>query len=935
MATQTTAARIGTLAAAAIASAVPALADVVVLGAAKDNTLYENNDGALSNGAGDHLFAGRTDKGPAGELRRGLVAFDLSAAIPPGSTVNSVSLRLHMSRTAAGTESVALHLALADWGEGSSHADGEEGKGDSSTNGDATWIHTFYPSSNWSAAGGDYAATASDTTSVGDVGYYTWSSASMAADVQAWVDAPSVNFGWVLVGDENEKKTTKRFDTRDNNDVNKRPQLTVDFTPSSPVGACCFDTGDCQSLTAADCASQNGAYQGDGTTCFPNPCVVPTGACCFDDTTCQDLTEADCAAQGGDYQGDGSDCATAFCPLVLTPFVDPLPIPGVAQPTVGNPGEAAEYEIRIQQFQQQLHKDLPPTTVWGYEGAYPGPTIEAARNQTVEVRWINDLRDDQGNLLTEHYLDVDLCPHGAEDTPRTVVHLHGGHVEPASDGYPEATFLPGSDALYTYPNVQPPATLWFHDHALGVTRLNVYMGLAAFYLIRDPFELGLGLPSGEFEIPLAIQDRTLEGDGELEYPSSWQHSFYGDKMLVNGKVWPYLDVKQGKYRFRVLNGCNSRTLTLALSNGAPFHQIGTDGGLLAAPVPLTEVTLSPGERADLIVDFEGYAPGTEIEFVNSAPAPYPGSPGVGVLPQVMKFIVGSSSGHTADVPAVLRAPEVLDEADSVLSRDFVLASAGDPCSGSVWLIDGLHWDDITEYPELSSTEVWRFINDSGSVHPMHMHLVMFQVLDRQTFEHQGGKLVPTGSPLPPPPNEQGWKDTVQVLPGEMTRVIARFDGYEGKYPYHCHILEHEDHEMMRQFEVVLGGDPLIADRLSLSALVGGSQKWLLDAGAAHANKLYLVLGSATGTSPGTLVDGVSLPLNVDAYTLLSLSKANSALLTSTLGLLDAAGQTTASLNLPPLDTSFVGLVLNHAFLVFDGGGAAKFASNAVPLSLEL
>jgi spore coat protein A len=303
-------------------------------------------------------------------------------------------------------------------------------------------------------------------------------------------------------------------------------------------------------------------------------------------------------------------------------------------------------------------------------------------------------------------------------------------------------------------------------------------------------------------VPLAIQDRSFRPDGSFKYPEDWQDHFFGDTILVNGKVWPVLQVKRGKYRFRLLGGSNSRTVRLSLSSGAPFQVLGMEGGLLDAPVTLSQITLGPGERADAVVDFEPYAAGTEIVLQNDAPAPFPGTPGVGVIPNVMKFVVTSELGHTAALPATLRAMELLDPAGSVIERDFELAKQGDACAGNIWTINGLHWDDITEYPELGTTEIWRFVNRSGITHPMHMHLVMFQVLDRQAFEEIGGNVVPIGSPVPPPAHEAGWKDTVQVGPNEILRVIARFERYTGLYAYHCHILEHEDHEMMRQFQTV-------------------------------------------------------------------------------------------------------------------------------------
>jgi spore coat protein A len=371
----------------------------------------------------------------------------------------------------------------------------------------------------------------------------------------------------------------------------------------------------------------------------------------------------------------------------------------------------------------------------------------------------------------------------------------------ASDGYPEDTFLPGREAAYRYPNHQDAATLWYHDHAIGITRLNVYMGLAGFYLVRSPIEKALKLPAGEFEVPLAFQDRSFEASGALSYPSTWVSHFVGDKLLVNGKVWPYLEVKRGKYRFRLLNGSNSRTYGLSLSNGAYFFQLGTDGGLLPAPVPRTRIVLQPGERADIVINFEPYTAGIELLLQNDAPAPYPGTPGVGVVPEVMKFVVTGTSGHTAPLPTTLRPLEVLSEADAHEHRTFELQKFSHPCTGDTWLINGLEWHHVTEFPVLGDTEVWSFVNRSSISHPMHPHLVMAQLLDRQAFTLVGDEVVPTGAVIPPGPGEAGWKDTFECPPGQITRVIMRFEDYPGLYPYHCHILEHEDHEMMRQFRV--------------------------------------------------------------------------------------------------------------------------------------
>jgi hypothetical protein len=286
--------------------------------------------------------------------------------------------------------------------------------------------------------------------------------------------------------------------------------------------------------------------------------------------------------------------------------------------------------------------------------------------------------------------------------------------------------------------------------------------------------------------------------------------FFGDKIIVNGKVWPYLDVKRGKYLFRLLNGSTSRVYTLSLTppGGAlAFTVVGDEGGLLEAPAPgVGFLTMGPGERYDVVVDFAGYANGDEILLTNSAGAPFPNGPVDET--RVMKFRVTSQAGDTDPVPATLRPIERLDPAEAVQVRDFRLKQAGtDGCGRQMWSINNLHWHDITEYPQLGTVEIWRYINDSGVSHPMHMHLVMFQVLDRDGFTTgPGGVVIPNGTPQVPPAEERGWKDTAMVAPGQILRVIARFDDYKGKYAYHCHILEHEEHEMMRQFQTISCGD---------------------------------------------------------------------------------------------------------------------------------
>ncbi|HSE13399.1 MAG TPA: multicopper oxidase domain-containing protein, partial [Rudaea sp.] len=537
-----------------------ACANSVDIQASKDNTLYQSATGAISNGVGAHMFVGRTNQ-VSDSIRRGLVAFDVAANVPSGSTITAVTLHLYLSRTAseAGSRNVSLRRASASWGEGTSNDTGQEGSGAPATTGDATWIHRFYNTQFWSAPGGDFAAQASATTSVVAIGDYTWSGSGVVADAQAWLDTPATNFGWVLLGDESAPATAKRFETRETNTSTQRPRLTVTFDPPSNTGACCAASGACTITTSATCSSSGGTYQGNKTTCDPNQCPQPTGACCATDGSCSISSALACAVSGGGYSGDGTSCEPNQCPqptgacclpgqpgtctslgasaclsqagtfegigtscqVDLCPYVDALPRPAVAVPVTGSSGAAATYDISIQQIGQKLHRDLPPTTLWGYAGSYPGPTIEAAADQPVTINWLNDLRDSNGDLRTTHLLPVDTCldgPNTEGATPRTVTHVHGGHTPWTSDGYPEDTILPGETQSYAYPNHQLPATIWYHDHALGITRLNVYLGLAGFYLIRDPAEAALDLPSGEYEVALAIQDRAIGSDGTLQYP---------------------------------------------------------------------------------------------------------------------------------------------------------------------------------------------------------------------------------------------------------------------------------------------------------------------------------------------------------------------------------------------------------------------------------
>ncbi|MBN8645506.1 MAG: multicopper oxidase domain-containing protein [Planctomycetes bacterium] len=775
-----------------------------------DATLYQDTEGDIANGAGQSLYAGKTNQS-SNFLRRTLIKFDLSS-IPAGSTITAVNLKLRCSKVptgAVGTYSFTLTKVSTTWGEGTSNASGDEGAGTTATTNSATWQHRFYSATTWTTAGGTTTGGVSATTSVTNTGNYNWTSAAMVTDVQNWLNSPATNNGWMLKGNETTAKSARQFDSRTHPTSANRPVLTVTYTAPATSGACCFSDGTCLVTTSATCSSMIGSYQGNGTDCSPNPCPQPTGACCFTNGTCTSVTDASCTGSGGTWNGAFTSCANTYCSVTLTPFQDALPIPNVLLPTSIGPDGIPNYDVYIREFNHSFHASLPANRVWGYASQYPGPTFEVQKGQPIRVTWHNDLRNSLNVLRNTHLFEINQCLHGPDitgRTPVTVTHLHGLKVAPESDGYPSLTFAPGqSSAQYFYPNDQEAATLWYHDHALGITRLNVYAGLAGFYFIRDPNEASLNLPSGQYEVPLVFQDRNINAAGALVYNPSASDEFFGDKIVINGKVWPFQNVNKGKYRYRCVNGSNTRTYTIALrmATGAPygFTLIGTDGGLRETPLNLQSLTLMPGERADIIIDFAPLPATSSLTMVNLAPAPFPG--GTDFLSNMMSFRVQNATGHTAAIPANLNTIAPLPQNQSVQAREFTLRLATvDTCNIDTWLIDDLMFDDITDFPRIDTIETWSIANASQISHPFHVHLVQFQALDRQDFTLNGSVVVPNGPLLPIPPEEQGWKDTIQCPPNQITRFIAKFEGFPGTFPMHCHILEHEDHEMMRQFTVL-------------------------------------------------------------------------------------------------------------------------------------
>ena len=567
----------------------------------------------------------------------------------------------------------------------------------------------------------------------------------------------------------------------------------------------------------------------------------------------------------------------------------------------------------------------------------PSLTIEAKHRTPVRITWFNELVDANGNYL-RHLLPVDQTLHWANppggtmgrDTRPTftstpgpytgpvpmVPHLHGAaHVGDESDGYAEAWFLPAANntpagyatvgtwhdffrtkfllqraighasdawlpgsATFEYPNIQRASTLWYHDHTLGMTRLNVYAGPAGFFIIRGgPEDLVVDSRNGRpailpgpapalgdapgtryYEIPLAIQDRAFNEDGSLFYPGSrdffdevfgpyiphtdvspiWNPEFFGNTMMVNGNTWPFLDVEGRRYRFRILNGCDSRFLILDFGDipGVEVWQIGNEGGFLAAPVNVTEAAsntllIAPAERADVIIDFTSVPPGSYVLRNIGPDEPYGGGmPGDdfpvadrGTTGEVLQFNVSRARGRDRSTPSrylglppiaplgpesVRRPLALLEEMsmyfDDAPAETLLGTVEGDPNTAPAQWTPRMWAEQVTENPAPDTTELWEFYNATEDAHPMHVHEVLFQVVDRQDIVVDETALTvqvaPDSTPIPPEPSEHGWKDTVIAYPGQVTRVRLRFEN-AGQFVWHCHIVEHEDNEMMRPYRI--------------------------------------------------------------------------------------------------------------------------------------
>ncbi|HEY5912375.1 MAG TPA: multicopper oxidase [Verrucomicrobiae bacterium] len=609
---------------------------------------------------------------------------------------------------------------------------------------------------------------------------------------------------------------------------------------------------------------------------------------------------------GGTYQANAQVPGGSLDPTTITKYASPLfrlPVMPRKDVITAARGPVDFYEVAIRQVRQQmLPAGLPPTTVWAYgspgaAGSFHTPafSVEARWGRPVRVKWINDLVDTAGKYLppllptdqTLHWADPGH-QEGGDGSPYTgpvpdVTHLHGAHVDEESDGYPEMWFLPNANnipagyskvgpwyqyfadkfyqkhgagwepgsAMAQYRNDQAATALWFHAHALGVTRLNMYAGLSGMYLLRGgpSDQVGGVLPGkndSRYEVPLVIQDRCFNSDGSLFYPDSrvffdgfagpykpssdipplWNPEVFGNSMVVNGNTWPFLRVERRRYRFRILNACNARVILLTLSNGTPIWQIGSDGGFLPEPAMLDRILLAPSERADVIIDFSRARAGERILMLNLGPdEPFGGgTPGVDfniadpdTTGQVMQFRVVSSTGADVSTPPDrLKLPPPPEVGTVNLTRQVsfneldsaVLPNVG-PQIGLLGEVDlsnpdapagtPMRWmDQVTETPIVGSTEIWEVYDFTEDAHPFHLHQVEFEILNREVFD----PLSPDrGVVRAPEAWERGRKDTVIIYPGEITRVKAHFD-IVGRYVWHCHMVEHEDNEMMRPCEVM-------------------------------------------------------------------------------------------------------------------------------------
>ncbi len=448
--------------------------------------------------------------------------------------------------------------------------------------------------------------------------------------------------------------------------------------------------------------------------------------------------------------------------IVESSFDRPLTIPPV------NTGSAS---LRAQFSTAELLKGRSSATL-SYANGVLGPTITAKKGDAVNVSLLNNLSE------------------------QTNIHWHGLIIPENMDGHPKDVASPGGTLNYSLPIIQRAGTYWYHPHPHGLTAKQVFMGLAGMFIVNDQEEASLKLPSGEFEIPLIIQDKHFEGD-TLDYSPSDDEimtGYLGEQILVNGHHAPFVNVSTGWYRLRILNGSTARVFNLSLTGGRRLTIIGSDGGLLRSPEAVSDIMLAPGERIDVLVDFSGLAIGTEMYLVSGKFSKYniQGRQGFNLL----KFKVDRKVTSNFTIPSMLSSIDTLNESQAVNTRTFDIAQmiGGEGGHGTMGRhsINGrvFEMDEVHLTVGAGTTEIWEFDNLSGDeIHPMHIHGVQFQVLNRI-----GGRNNLIAS-------EKGWKDTVLLMPGERVRLIMTFPQYTGTFVFHCHNLEHEDDGMMLNYRI--------------------------------------------------------------------------------------------------------------------------------------
>jgi FtsP/CotA-like multicopper oxidase with cupredoxin domain len=472
------------------------------------------------------------------------------------------------------------------------------------------------------------------------------------------------------------------------------------------------------------------------------------------------------------------------------PFTIPFKTPPVLAPE-----RTSQHYDYYKLTQRQASVEILPgklTDIWGYNGITPGPTIMNTQGRHAVVQHINDLPAIHPTMRYNVW---------------TSTHLHGSCSKPQYDGYASDITDVACWKDYEYPNIQDARTLWYHDHGVHITAPNAYMGLAAMYILHDPYELSLPIPHGKYDVPIVLRDAMFEDNGNLLFDDNNHSGVYGDVILVNGVPWPKMQVERRKYRFRILNGSISRSYDLSLDSGEPLIVIGTDGGLMPHPQPVASLKSGMAERYEVVIDFSKYQIGQRVVMNNTSPKNNIDYDTTGVV-MAFDVVADASDPSNNEVPYDLN-PNMnvmgLTEADSMRTRKFEFKR-----EGGNWTINGTTWDDVVNSnyqmvlanPGLNDCEIWELANPHGGwFHPIHIHLVDFKVLDRNgqaPFDY-----------------EKGPKDVVYVGENETVRVIMKFEHQQGRYMMHCHNLVHEDHDMMGQFLVGTDSpacDPIYADK---------------------------------------------------------------------------------------------------------------------------